>query len=235
MSGTASANVFSSDPGKKFDVIFSIDMKQLLTSLGAKPEQIAQYHGDGGSEPEEADRAVVRIDAGDDGHAGRRAGRNAAGMQRRNAPQTLRDAMGGGGQQMIIMGAPGGQAGDQAAAQGGGRAGGGGMRGGFGGQNMTDEQRTENARGHAEGLTGGKNIQDLTPKSGRKSSRRCARVMEKQGGAAGAAERHQGRRRQEGPRHTRWRGEGRRRDRGGESAAAPEAAACAAVLAAARS
>ncbi|HUS06966.1 MAG TPA: efflux RND transporter periplasmic adaptor subunit [Bryobacteraceae bacterium] len=40
MSGTASANIFSSDPAKKFDVVFSIDMKQLLTGLGAKPEQI---------------------------------------------------------------------------------------------------------------------------------------------------------------------------------------------------
>ena len=42
MSGTASANVFSSDPAKKFDVIFSIDMKQLLSALGAKPDQIAK-------------------------------------------------------------------------------------------------------------------------------------------------------------------------------------------------
>jgi HlyD family secretion protein len=40
MSGTASANIFSGDPGKKFDVVFSVDMKQLLTGLGAKPEQI---------------------------------------------------------------------------------------------------------------------------------------------------------------------------------------------------
>jgi hypothetical protein len=40
MSGTASANIFSSDPGKKFDVVFSIDMKQLLSALGAKPDQI---------------------------------------------------------------------------------------------------------------------------------------------------------------------------------------------------
>jgi HlyD family secretion protein len=42
MSGTASANIFSSDPAKKFDVIFSIDMKQLLSALGAKPEQVAK-------------------------------------------------------------------------------------------------------------------------------------------------------------------------------------------------
>ena len=40
MSGTASANIFSGDPAKKFDVVFSLDMKELLTGLGAKPEQI---------------------------------------------------------------------------------------------------------------------------------------------------------------------------------------------------
>ena len=40
MSGTATANIFSSDPAKKFDVVFSIDMKQLFQVLGVKPEQI---------------------------------------------------------------------------------------------------------------------------------------------------------------------------------------------------
>jgi len=40
LSGTATANVFSSDPQKKFDVVFAIDMKQLFTVLGVKPEQI---------------------------------------------------------------------------------------------------------------------------------------------------------------------------------------------------
>ena len=42
LSGTASSNVFSGDPAKKFDVTFSIDMKQLLEGLGAKPEQIRE-------------------------------------------------------------------------------------------------------------------------------------------------------------------------------------------------
>jgi multidrug efflux pump subunit AcrA (membrane-fusion protein) len=40
MSGTASSNIFSFDPAKKFDVVFSIDMKELLSALGAKPDQI---------------------------------------------------------------------------------------------------------------------------------------------------------------------------------------------------
>lgn len=42
MSGTASANMFSSDPAKKFDVIFSIDMKQLLSALGANEAAVAR-------------------------------------------------------------------------------------------------------------------------------------------------------------------------------------------------
>src|SRR5437764_2868616 len=40
MSGTATANPFGGDPGKKFDVLFSVDMKELMTGLGAKPEEI---------------------------------------------------------------------------------------------------------------------------------------------------------------------------------------------------
>src|SRR5215472_1390653 len=40
MSGTAVANPFGGDPGKKFDVLFSVDMKELMTGLGAKPDQI---------------------------------------------------------------------------------------------------------------------------------------------------------------------------------------------------
>ena len=40
MSGTASQDVFSGDPSKKFDVVFSIDMRQLLTTLGMKPSDI---------------------------------------------------------------------------------------------------------------------------------------------------------------------------------------------------
>ncbi len=42
LSGTASANAFSGEVQKKFDVVFSIDMRQLLSSLGAKPDQIAR-------------------------------------------------------------------------------------------------------------------------------------------------------------------------------------------------
>ncbi|HYW47207.1 MAG TPA: HlyD family efflux transporter periplasmic adaptor subunit, partial [Bryobacteraceae bacterium] len=40
MSGTATADVFSGDPSKKFDVIFSIDMRQLLSGLGMKDADV---------------------------------------------------------------------------------------------------------------------------------------------------------------------------------------------------
>jgi hypothetical protein len=42
LSGTATADVFSGDPSKKFDVTFSIDMRTLLTGLGMKPATIDQ-------------------------------------------------------------------------------------------------------------------------------------------------------------------------------------------------
>ncbi len=40
MGGTATANVFSSDPAKKFDVVFALDMPQLFQVLGVKPDEI---------------------------------------------------------------------------------------------------------------------------------------------------------------------------------------------------
>jgi len=40
MSGSATSNVFSSDPAKKFDVTFSLDMKQLFSVLGVKADDI---------------------------------------------------------------------------------------------------------------------------------------------------------------------------------------------------
>ena len=40
LSGTATADVFSGDPSKKFDVIFSVDMRGLLSGLGIKPGEV---------------------------------------------------------------------------------------------------------------------------------------------------------------------------------------------------
>jgi multidrug efflux pump subunit AcrA (membrane-fusion protein) len=40
MSGSATSDVFSGDPSKKFDVVFSVDMRQLLSGLGMRPADI---------------------------------------------------------------------------------------------------------------------------------------------------------------------------------------------------
>lgn len=40
LSGTATSDVFSGDPSKKFDVVFSVDMRQLLGGLGMKQSDI---------------------------------------------------------------------------------------------------------------------------------------------------------------------------------------------------
>src|SRR5450755_1366722 len=40
MSGTATSDVFSGDPAKKFDVVFSVDMRGLLGGLGMKPADV---------------------------------------------------------------------------------------------------------------------------------------------------------------------------------------------------
>jgi len=40
LSGTATSDVFSGDPSKKFDVVFSVDMRQLLAGVGMKPAEI---------------------------------------------------------------------------------------------------------------------------------------------------------------------------------------------------
>lgn len=42
MSGTATANIFSSDPAKKFDVVFALDMRKLFSTLGVKADRIQQ-------------------------------------------------------------------------------------------------------------------------------------------------------------------------------------------------
>ena len=42
LSGTATADVFSGDPSKKFDVVFSVDMRGLLAGLGMKSAEVDQ-------------------------------------------------------------------------------------------------------------------------------------------------------------------------------------------------
>ena len=53
MSGQASANVFSLDPQKKFDVIFSVNMNELLNVGGRKAWHHSEDSGNGRHEPQQ--------------------------------------------------------------------------------------------------------------------------------------------------------------------------------------
>lgn len=122
LSATASANMFSSDPAKKFDVLFSVDMRQLLTTLGAKPEYIARVIATA-----EANRKKAPI--------GPPPGAMAAMMARMAGGGGMPggDAGAGGGAPQFSMGGPGAGGFAAAGAQEGGAAAGGARRAGGGG------------------------------------------------------------------------------------------------------
>ena len=152
MSATASANIFSSDPAKKFDVLFSIDMPQLLSALGANKEQIARIMAQA-----EANRKRAPIGPPAGLLAGIPGGAMGGG------------AMGGGGGNAMRM--AGGQGGGGAAGgppqgmiqfrAGGGQGAAGGDRGAAG-SGLTPEQRVK-MREIMQKVLDGKSMQDLTP------------------------------------------------------------------------
>ncbi|MEP7367324.1 MAG: efflux RND transporter periplasmic adaptor subunit [Acidobacteriota bacterium] len=166
MSGTASANIFSSDPAKKFDVLFSIDMPQLLSALGANKDQIARIMA-------QAEANRKRAPAGNGPSLLSALG---GGMMMGGAPGGA-GGPGGGGNMVMGGGAPGG--GGPGGAPGGppqamiqirpgGGAGGPGGAGGAGGagggaaSTMTSEQRIK-MREIMQKALDGKSMQDLTP------------------------------------------------------------------------
>jgi HlyD family secretion protein len=160
MSGTATADVFSGDPSKKFDVVFSLDMRQLLTGLGMSNADVdrimataetnskktinntansffASLRGDTPAQPgapgAPGAQQGQQDQGGDDAAAGGRRGNRQGGG--RGGDQNARGGQGGrGGDQANArggQGAPGGRGADAQGAPGG--------RGGFG--NMSDEDR----------------------------------------------------------------------------------------------
>ncbi len=151
MSSTASANMFSSDPAKKFDVLFSVDMRQLLTTLGAKQDYIERVIATA-----EANRKKAPI--------GPPPGAMAA-MMARSAGMGGMQGGDAGGAPMFSMGGPaaggftpaGGQEG--AAAGGQRRAGGGGMMAAFT-RDLPADQATKMRAAITKAL-GGKNIVEL--------------------------------------------------------------------------
>lgn len=169
MSGTASANIFSSDPGKKFDVIFSIDMTQLLTAIGARPDQIAQIKRMADENRKKPIAQTTTSMMAMMGGGGGMPGGDAAGGPQMMVMQGGAPAGAPGGANMMVMG---GQ--PEAGAAAGERA----QRGGA--PQMSDEQRQKMREAMQKALNG-RNMQDLSPEE---RQALFAKVRESVGGAA---------------------------------------------------
>ena len=186
MSGTASANVFSGDPAKKFDVIFSIDMRQLLSALGVKPAEIEQIMATAERNAKKAPAAnpmSLFAAMGGGGGGGGRGGREGGG----GAAGGMGQGGGFGPPQMIQAPGAGQSEGGETRgeARGEGRGGRGGREGGGGGEGrrqMSPEQ-AQKFKEAMEKALGGKKAEDLTPEERQKV---FAKVRESMGGAAGS-------------------------------------------------
>jgi len=151
MSGSATSDVFSGDPSKKFDVIFSVDMRELLTALGMKPADIDRIMA---TAAENAKKNVVNTartffadlqgaqpgqDQQQSQGAGRRGGQGAPGQ-------------GGRGQGGAGSSLPG--RGDSPAGAGGQSGPGGGGRGAFANLSDEDRQKMRDLRQKLQAATG---------------------------------------------------------------------------------
>jgi multidrug resistance efflux pump len=175
MSSTASASVMSSDPAKKFDVVFTIDMKELLTKLGAKPEQIQRIMATAEANRKKPPVPSMAFGGGMPGLPGMAAMGGGMGG----------GAMGGmgGGMPSGMAGMGGGMGGGDAAAGGGQR--GGGARVGMGGAamaGMSDADRTK-MREAMQAALKGRSMQDL---SAEERTKIMQEVMAKMGRTPGA-------------------------------------------------
>ncbi|MBK5292048.1 MAG: efflux RND transporter periplasmic adaptor subunit, partial [Acidobacteriia bacterium] len=221
MSGTASANIFSSDPAKKFDVVFSVDMKQLLRALGANEAQIAKVLATA-----EANRKKGPVGGGMGAMAMLLGGGMPGGGMIGVGGMAGAGTSGGGG------GAPGGMvqfgAGPGGPGGGGNRMGGAGV--GAGASGMSDEQRTKMREAMQKAL-GGKNMQDLTPEERAAVFAKVQEELKKagvtmpsrgntKGGDSKAGDSKSGDRKDGAAAEGRVRGEGRGNRGGGEPAAA---------------
>ena len=165
MSGTASANIFSGDPAKKFDVVFSLDMKEVMTTLGARPDQIQ--------------RVLATAEANRKKPAAATSGMPMGGMM-------MNAGMQAGGPPQMMGGAPGafgGPGGAGAAAPGGEAGGGRGMRGEGGGQRgggmfgqLSEEDRKKMREAMQKAL-GGKEMRDATPEERQKAMAEAAKSV----------------------------------------------------------
>ncbi len=154
MSGTASSNVWSGDPAKKFDVIFSVDMRQLLQALGAKPAQIQQVLETAARNAKKAPPVAQNASF-------------AQFLSPGGPPAGMGQGEGQGQGQRMATFSPGAEQGGGEAESGGGQEGrqrSRGMRGGGGaggGAQMSDADRQKFREAMQKAL-GGKNIRDLS-------------------------------------------------------------------------
>lgn len=176
LSGTASANVWSGDMAKKFDVVFSVDMKELLSGLGAKPEQIRRILETAErnrKRPGAAALMAMRTEMGPEGMPGFPGG---PGMMPEG--EGLRAGPPPGAEGARMRGERGGRVRGEGA-----RAGGEGQEGGRApGGGMSPEER-QKMREAFQKMLGGRSMQDLSPEERQKLSEQMRSMM---GGAAGA-------------------------------------------------
>lgn len=190
MSGTATANIFSGDPAKKFDVVFSVDMKELLEGLGAKPEQIRKV-----VQTAEANRKKPPVPAfaGAMGGGGMMMARSTSSAGAGGSPAMGGAPQGGGmgGNAMAGGGPPQGGPGVGADAAGGERrAGGPGGRGGGPGASLSDEDRKKVQSAMQKALNG-RTMQDLSQEERQKvmaEVRKAVPAMAAAGGGGGFRE-----------------------------------------------
>ncbi|MBI1787400.1 MAG: efflux RND transporter periplasmic adaptor subunit [Acidobacteria bacterium] len=198
MSGTATSNPFGGDPGKKFEVVFSVDMKELMGGLGATPEQIRRVM-------ETAERNAKKAPATSAFPAGMMMSGMPGGFPGGAMPGGAVIMQGGGGMPGGMQGGgmPGGAM--PGAMAGGGFPGGGGMPGGQqggagggrqgGGAGMSDEQRRamfqsmldrlpEPVKKELQKMIGKKSIGDLSNEERQKV---FAKMRELMGGGQGGS------------------------------------------------
>ena len=182
LGNTASLNVFAGEATKKFDVVLSIDMRQLLTHVGATPLQVERILA---KSRENALRTQSASRAGRRGGADGSAQGGSGGF---GGEQGARGGRGGGpAQGSGFGGSPQGdrggrQQGSEARAQRrGGQGGAGGQGGGEGGQ-PSDEDRQQR-RQRMQQLLGGRDIQSLSQEE------RQQIFQQMRGGGAGGGQR----------------------------------------------
>jgi HlyD family secretion protein len=141
LSGTATSDVFSGDPSKKFDVVFSIDMRKLLAGVGMKPADIDRIMATAAANAKKSTKNGGNPFAAPQGDSGGAAGgRGPGGMAGMGGGMA---GMGGG-----MAGMGGGMAG-MGADMGGGQAG-----GGFGGMGGMGAGQARGGDGQARGGAG---------------------------------------------------------------------------------